>query len=207
MPAGPIVVVDNGGFTMKAGVVGVHDRLPRVITNAIIQSKGDKTTYIGHEIQNCRDYSSLHYRLPFERGYIVDWDAQKAIWDGLFSNEVLGSNTADSSLLITEPYFDLPNIQDVYDQFVFEEYEFRSYHRCTPGSLIPHGELYTKPGLPPPECMVVVDSGFSFTHVIPIMNGSIMWSAVRRCVYKLQALMVQPKVSQHYAESMSAERS
>lgn len=40
-------------------------------------------------------------------------------------------DTTESSLLITEPYFNLPNLQDVYDQFVFEEYEFQSYHRCT----------------------------------------------------------------------------
>ncbi|SRR6266576_6367732 len=83
------------------------------------------------------------------QGYLVDWDAQKAVWDGIFSDEVLGVNseiislflefscsekkvdTTNSSLLITEPYFDLPNIQEVYDQFVFEEYEFQSYHRCT----------------------------------------------------------------------------
>lgn len=41
------------------------------------------------------------------------------------------ANPRESSLLITEPYFNLPNIQDVYDQFVFEEYEFDSYYRCT----------------------------------------------------------------------------
>lgn len=32
-----------------------------------MRSKGDKATYIGHELQRCRDYSSLHYRLPFEK--------------------------------------------------------------------------------------------------------------------------------------------
>jgi actin-related protein len=46
-------------------------------------------------------------------------------------NYVNQIDTNESSLLITEPYFNLPNIQDVYDQFVFEEYEFRSYYRCT----------------------------------------------------------------------------
>lgn len=40
----------------------------------------------------------------------------------------------ESSLLITEPYFNLPNLQEVYDQFVFEEYEFESYYRCTRSS-------------------------------------------------------------------------
>ena len=83
------------------------------------------------------------------QGYLVDWDAQKAIWDGIFSNQVLNVNihvlrhpfpfrspvgqidTAEASLLITEPYFNLPNIQEVYDQFVFEEYEFQSYFCST----------------------------------------------------------------------------
>jgi actin-related protein 6 len=32
--------------------------------------------------------------------------------------------------MITEPYFNLPNIQEVYDQFIFEEYGFKSYYRC-----------------------------------------------------------------------------
>ena len=36
---------------------------------------------------------------------------------------------------MTEPYFNLPNLQDVYDQFIFEEYEFQSYYRCTRGSI------------------------------------------------------------------------
>jgi actin-related protein 6 len=36
----------------------------------------------------------------------------------------------ETSLLVTEPYFNMSNIQDVYDQFVFEEYEFQSCLRC-----------------------------------------------------------------------------
>jgi len=110
----------------------------------------------------------------------VDWDAQKAVWDGIFSPEVLGVNTCESALLITEPYFNLPNIQDVYDQFVFEEYEFQSYYRCTPTAMIPYGTLFAQPDLPPAECMLVIDSGFSFTHVIPILSGQIVWNAVKR---------------------------
>ncbi|KAI0926977.1 hypothetical protein AcV5_007630 [Taiwanofungus camphoratus] len=176
----PVVVVDNGASTIKTGVVGLGGDHARIIPNAIVRSKGDKITYFGHELKRCRDYSSLHYRLPFEKGYLVDWDAQKAIWDGMFSSEVFGINASEYSLLMTEPYFNLPNIQDVYDQLVFEEYEFQSYYRCTPAALIPHGNLYAQPGLPPPQCMLVIDSGFSFTHVIPILNGSIVWNAVKR---------------------------
>lgn len=178
------VILDNGASSIKAGLArppdGIDDDHPKLVPNAIVRSKGDKTTYFGHQLERCRDYSALHYRLPFEKGYLVDWDAQKAVWDGVFSSEVLNVDTADSSLLITEPYFNLPNIQDVYDQFVFEEYEFHSYHRCTPAATIPFGRLFQADGHSPPECLVVIDSGFSFTHVVPIINNQIQWYAVKR---------------------------
>jgi len=183
MPSLPVVVLDNGGSTIKASVVLNGDdndvvQQPRTVANAVIRSKGDKKTYFGHEFDQCRDFASLHYRLPFERGFLTDWDAQKAVWDGLFS-QVLKAEPSDHSLLITEPYFNLPNIQDVYDQFVFEEYEFQSYMRCTPASLIPFGSLFGD-DVAPPECMLIVDSGFSFTHVVPLMNGKVLWKSVRR---------------------------
>lgn len=34
---------------------------------------------------------------------------------------------------MTEPYFNLPNIAETYDQMVFEEWEFEAYYRCTRG--------------------------------------------------------------------------
>ncbi|KAF8125744.1 actin-related protein Arp6 [Boletus edulis] len=173
------VVLDNGGSTIKAGVVG-NDETVRIIPNAVVRSKGDKTTYIGHEIARCSDFSSLHYRLPFEKGYLVDWDTQKAVWDGVFSTEALSVNAPESSLIITEPYFNLPNIRDVYDQFVFEEYEFQSYYRCTPAAMIPYGAIFAAEGLNTPECALIVDSGFSFTHVVPLINHQIQWYAVKR---------------------------
>jgi actin-related protein len=36
------------------------------------------------QIDDCRDLSSLFYLLPFQRGYLVNWDHQKTIWDYLF---------------------------------------------------------------------------------------------------------------------------
>jgi actin-related protein len=54
--------------------------------------------------------------------------------------------------------------------------------RCAAAALIPHGQLFSVPGLPKPECMLVVDAGFSFTHIVPIMGGVVLWSAVKRFV-------------------------
>lgn len=181
-----IVVVDNGAATIKLGVVhGKAKVVPRfvrsvyaartmlitfdrIVQNAIVRSKGDKTTYIGQEIGSCRDFSSLHYRLPFEkvrwllirhrgpsfhvcsirrgtsstgmhrrqygtissRANILEY-VVAVIPRFSLTNTSFQVAPSEASLLMTEPYFNLPNLQDVYDQFVFEEYEFQSYYRCT----------------------------------------------------------------------------
>jgi len=39
--------------------------------------------------------------------------------------------------------------------------------------------------------MLVVDAGFSFTHIVPIMGGSVLWSAVKRYVVFMQFLLAQ----------------
>ncbi|KAJ6476898.1 actin-related protein Arp6 [Mycena sanguinolenta] len=175
------LVFDNGASTIKAGALNQSSAEdPRVIANAVVRSKGDKATYIGHELERCKDYSSISYRLPLEKGYVVDWDAQKAVWDGILSDEVLNINPTESTILMTEPYFNLPKLQEVYDQFIFEEYEFQAHWRSTPASLIPYGTLFAQTGLPSPECMLIVDSGFSFTHVVPLMEGKVVWDAVKR---------------------------
>ncbi|KAJ3507482.1 hypothetical protein NLJ89_g6281 [Agrocybe chaxingu] len=196
----PTIVLDNGAYSVKAGIVGQH-KDPLIVPNAIVRSKGDKKTYFGHELAQCRDYSSLHFRLPFERGYLVDWDIEKCVWDGIFSDQVLRVDTTQAALLMTEPYFNLPKLQDDCDQLVFEEYEFSSYYRCTPASLIPYGQLFAQPGLPPAECTIVVDSGFSFTHVVPLIDGKIVWNAVKRVDPKHN-----PIVQEYILPDMSTNR-
>ncbi|QRV93558.1 actin [Ceratobasidium sp. AG-Ba] len=80
------------------------------------------------------------------------------------------------------------HIQDTYDQMVFEEWEFESYYRCPGAALTPFSDLFAPQGQGQPECAVIVDSGFSFTHVTPVLQSSsepifpasIQWPSVRR---------------------------
>ncbi|CAD6589838.1 MAG: Actin- protein 6, partial [Tremellales sp. Tagirdzhanova-0007] len=162
----PILILDNGAYTIKAGISGI-DWEPRVFPNSIARSRIEKKVFVGDEIEDCKDLSGLAYRRPFERGMLVNWDSEKVIWDRLFSSDVMKEQT---SLLVTEPLFNLPNIAETYDQMVFEEWEFTSYFRCTPAALIPYGGLFGDQA--PPECMILVDAGYSFTHVIPLRDRS-----------------------------------
>ena len=33
-----------------------------------------------------------------------------------------------------------------------------------------------------PDCVLVVDTGYSFSHITPLLSGQVQWSAVRRSV-------------------------
>ncbi|ORY30390.1 actin family [Naematelia encephala] len=177
MTTPPVLILDNGAYNIKAGFSGV-DWEPRIFPNSIARSRVDKKIHIGNELDNCRDLSGLVYRRPFDRGMLVNWDAEKVIWDRLFSPDNLNVTPAETSLLVTEPYLNLPNIAETYDQMIFEEWEFQSYFRCTPAALVPYGGLFGDDL--PPECMLLVDVGYSYSHVIPLRDGQIVWEHVKR---------------------------
>lgn len=88
---------------------------------------------------------------------------------------------------------------------IFEEWEFASYFRCTRKSmmcisscsapllpailaydeyaaaaLIPYGGLFGDEA--PPDCMILVDGGYSHTHVVPLRDGQVIWEHVKRYV-------------------------
>ncbi|KAF8601007.1 Actin/actin-like protein [Ceratobasidium sp. AG-I] len=189
----PAVVFDNGAHTIKCGL-STSELEPKLIPNCVVRLKGEKNRqFIGGEFDETLDYSIVHYRLPFERGYLTDWDVEKAVWDRtLLGTKGLKLNPREHSFLVTEPNFNMHHIQETYDQMVFEEWEFASYYRCPSAALTPFGDLFAPLGQLQPECAVIVDSGFSFTHVTPVLQqltppnttvtrpASIQWSSVRR---------------------------
>uniref|UniRef100_A0A8D3D7L3 Actin-related protein 6 n=1 Tax=Scophthalmus maximus TaxID=52904 RepID=A0A8D3D7L3_SCOMX len=80
-------------------------------------------------------------------------------------------------VVITEPYFNFTSIQESMNEILFEEYQFQSALRTNAGSLSAHHYFHTKPS---ELCCLVVDSGFSFTHVAPYCRSKKMKEGVRR---------------------------
>ncbi|KAF0357471.1 actin-like protein arp6 [Gigaspora margarita] len=209
-----VLVLDNGANTIKAGYA-LFSQQPKIIPNCrVTRGKGDKKTFIGDQFSSCTDFSGLYYRLPFEKGFLTNWEVEKGIWDRIFSKDVLDCDPQKTSLLITEPCFNLPNIQRTYDEMIFEVYEFQSYCRTIgnffkilsinffyencPSALYPLLNFYIAPWLciqndisslypnrpqnlaEPPDCVLVVDSGYSFTHIVPFVMGRPILPAIRR---------------------------
>ncbi|GAA5846660.1 hypothetical protein JCM3766R1_005799 [Sporobolomyces carnicolor] len=117
------------------------------------------------------------------QGILNNWEIEKQVWDRVFSGRgrSLKLDTRSTSIAITEPVMNLPNVQEHYDQMVFEEYDFQSYLRIPGPAAIPYGmDARGSPQFHPPECCLVVDAGFSFTHIVPIVRGAIISSGVKR---------------------------
>lgn len=156
-PPRQTLVLDNGAYTLKAGLVargGDDDddnnspdeaaagtdepraarktaEEPRVVPNCIARDR-HRRTYVGSELSRCRDFGEMAFRRPVERGYIVNWEAQREIWD----RELLDSKTSpqpcdpsETRLVLAEQPGALPALQANCDQMVFEEFGFASYYR------------------------------------------------------------------------------
>lgn len=127
------LILDNGAHTLKAGLLSstsgpIPD--PLIIPNCIARDRSRKV-YVASEIDKVRDYGELQFRRPVEKGFIVNWEAQKEIWDReLFDTGArLKCDPNETRLILAEPPNGLPVLQTNCDQIVFEEYGFASYYR------------------------------------------------------------------------------
>jgi actin-related protein 6 len=115
---------------------------------------------------------------------------------------------ADSSLLLTLPPCCPPALAKDVDEAMMEKWGFKKYRRM-PGAAMAHravmDEQYaanTAAAQSTPAaaaagaskealnrlCAVVVDSGYSFTHIMPVYQGSVIKSAVKRSVQQSRSL-------------------
>lgn len=132
-----------------------------------------KRLFIGNQIEDCRDLSGLYYLLPNERGYITKWDVQKPIWDYVFQCYPI----PDDPLIMTQPIYNFRSIQECVDEIFYEEYEVKSMIRINPTDLARYEYAYKK-GFD--SSCIIVDSGYSCTHIVPYINGKKYYPAVRR---------------------------
>lgn len=170
------VIVDNGAYTIKTGLS--TDENPTIVPNAIMKAKAErKRLFIGNQINECRDCSGLYYLLPCEKGYITKWDVQKPIWDYVFMKGISPMN--DHPVVLTQPLFNFKSIQDCIDEIFFEEYEVNSMFRLNPSDLVALKYLADKKMQIDSTCLVV-DTGYSFTHIIPYIKGKKFLNGIRR---------------------------
>lgn len=217
------VAIDLGAFSVRISIgrdpkTSILTRCPNVIVRQQAQRRHQGTgsgssSLIGPQIhQRCTNFGSLTIRQPMDRGLVVDWQAQKAILDMALTEALLKEKEVNQSstngkvtgkllegrqVILTEAYFNLPDLQYAMDLLLMEEYGCASVWRCAPAYLIPYNiSLFpasTVNSCNPkkrqrPECMLIVDLGHSGTHTIPIVGDSIIWKAARRHIISQKLL-------------------
>ncbi|ODN00840.1 Actin-related protein 6 [Orchesella cincta] len=175
----PTLILDNGGYTIKAGFSTVDK--PRIIPNCISKARSERRRpFIGDQIDDCRDTSGLFFILPFQKGYMVNADTQKTIWDYCFSKDVLDVSPSETDVVITEPHFNFKSLQEAVCELLFEEYEFRALCRTSASTSADYYYSITEGASKKTLCTLVVDCGYSFTHIVPYVNGVKVTESVRR---------------------------
>ncbi|PRP89165.1 actin-related protein 6-like [Planoprotostelium fungivorum] len=160
------LVIDNGSDRIKWGYAGKPDTY-RSHGNYVAKVKGDRKNYVG-DVETARSQAGVWFRRPHDRGYPINWDAQKEIWD-----YALGEFDArEFQLLLTEPIFNPNSVRKVQAEIIFEDYAFDALYTASApffsafqGKKAGITENFAKS-----PCHLVVDCGFSFTHVVPFFD-------------------------------------
>ncbi|EDW82658.1 uncharacterized protein Dwil_GK10108 [Drosophila willistoni] len=179
--ANAVIVLDNGAHTAKVGLA--HQDEPRVIPNCIMKAKSERRrAFIGSQIEECRDTSALFYILAFQRGYLLNWDTQKTVWDYIFSKDGIGCTLDNRNIVITEPQMNFQSVQEAMLEMLFEEYRVAGLYKTTAADLAAFNyvadseERTTMQSL---NC-IIIDVGYSFTHIVPFVLGRRVQEAIRR---------------------------
>ena len=99
------------------------------------------------------------------------------MWDYVFGNELMKLRCEENGLVVSEPIFNFHSIQDAMDEIFFEEYKFHSILRLPAPS---YSSFLYQQAHPASLCCLVVDTGYSFTHIVPYYRGKIVEGAVKR---------------------------
>ena len=169
--------------TASPGGLSYHLIPPAAATNVLLlhlllRSKAERRkNFIGEQLDECKDLSGLYYVLPFQRGYLVNWDTQRQVWDHILGSDVMNLQCDSHSLVISEPVYNFRSIQDAMNEIFFEDYKFNSLLHL-PGSS--YSSFLYQQAHPSALCCLVVDTGYSFTHIVPYYKGKIVEKAVKR---------------------------
>ncbi|XP_066355029.1 actin-related protein 6-like [Miscanthus floridulus] len=178
-----VVVIDNGGGLLKAGFGGDNDPIA-VVPNCMAKPPGgnanSKKWLVADQLQaEDVDVTGMTLKRPIDRGYLINTEVQKEVWERVLCNLLLVDPT-NSSLLLVEPLFNPPALQHATDELVFEEFGFNSLCVADGPSLVHLYEASRQPMLFRAQCSLVVDCGFSFTHASPVLQNFTLNYGVQR---------------------------
>lgn len=162
------IVIDNGAGKLKYGISGEIN--PKSCTNASAKVGKSMQYLIGDQIDSYVHGSQLLFNRPFDRGYLNNWQSEIDVWNQILLVQ-MGAKPESDSLTMTEPFFNPTTIQNDTNEVVYEYFGFKEHFR-RPAACFSQYEFSQREnnndGL---KSCLVVDSGFSFSHIVPFIDG------------------------------------
>lgn len=176
------LIIDLGGGNVKIGKMG---NFPRILSpNCIARQKGK--VLVGKEVDEAKHFSNINFRRPHERGYLVDCKLEQQILDKIFRTEGSLQNLEKetSTVVLTNPPFTPKTIQEDITEIMLETYQFYALTMlstpfCNTVGCSKKIQKENKALSKFSSCLVV-DSGFSFTYISPVIQHLVQKKSVRR---------------------------
>ncbi|XP_003463824.1 actin-like protein 7B [Cavia porcellus] len=174
------LIIDLGSQYCKCGYGGeprptyfisstVGKRHPEATADA-----GDtrKETYVGHELLNIE--APLKLVNPLKHGVVVDWDCVQSIWEYIFYT-AMKICPEEHPVLVSDPPLSPTSNREKYAELLFETFGIPAMH-VTSQALLSVYSYGRTTGL-------VVESGHSVSHVVPISQGDVLPGLTCRADY------------------------
>ena len=169
------VVLDVGSCSTKAGLAG--NEISRVIFPSVVGhprikdskegSKGQNVTFVGQEAIQRRKFLTLKY--PVEFGIITNWDDYEVLLNHVLYKE-LQINPEEHSFLLSEAVMNPKANREKMLMTMFETFNASAVYLSSQAVLSLYATGRTSG--------MVVNSGGSVTHLVPIYEGHFLDYAV-----------------------------
>mmetsp|Transcript_18642 Transcript_18642/g.59471 ORF Transcript_18642/g.59471 Transcript_18642/m.59471 type:complete len:501 (-) Transcript_18642:23-1525(-) len=173
--------VDNGGGYIKYGVSSSSsfELVPNCIARrrraSAHQLVGWDAEPRPDDVDASKAPSGLEYSRPVERGYVIDAETQADVWAQLLRG-LQGCADRPRKVLVTSPPFTPPELEARFEEVLKSHFKFASVHWVQPAAI----SALRARQLLSTHFALVVDSGYSFTHVTPVFDGQPYTKAIRR---------------------------
>eukprot|EP00892_Ulva_mutabilis_P006762 jgi/Ulvmu1/4458/UM002_0183.1 len=186
------VVIDVGTSYTKAGFGGNLD--PSAVFSSSVSASRSENTPLSHSPSTAAAKPKSSY--PIKNGVVVNWSDFEELVSECF-HERLVVDSREHPVLMTEPPLNPPENRETLAEVMFETFQVPALHIGIQAVLALYGQhalcqlqqqgTYGTPDMDVSSITfstadltgTVVDSGDGITHVVPIINGYVVGSAIK----------------------------